>query len=123
MYVCIHVSILLAVIDNTAVNQSQVTVDRVSLETANVTLTCTTQANPLPRLTWTVNDVPSSNGVQAVTGFMETASSTLTLSVGDLNLGENMVTCTASVDSVDVQADSAVVTVQGKCNCVLPLCE
>ena len=92
------------VLRNIQVTPSSPTLTRVTGE-ETITLTCTVEGNPLPRLSWTVNDIPSSNGVQAVTGFMETASSTLTLSVGELTLGLNSIICTASVDpSLTVQS-------------------
>ena len=91
------------------------TVSRRSNTTANITLYCTAEGNPLPRISWIMNN-SSFNGVQEVTGFMETAASSLTLSVGELSLGLNSVECIATVDAVTpalVENAVATVTVEG----------
>ncbi len=82
----------------------------------NHTLNCTTSGNPLPRLAWIVDNVPSFEGLQAVTGFMETAFSTLTLNTDQLTLGPHNVTCMASLDDLMDPVNETVmttVTVQG----------
>ena len=78
---------------------------------------CTTEGNPLPRISWSLNGEAISGGVQAVTGFNQIAYSTLTVIVDNLNLGTNSITCTATQDAVSpalVSTDRATVSVQCK---------
>lgn len=82
-----------------------------------ITFNCTTEGNPLPSVSWSLNGQPISGGVQAVTGFMQTAYSTLTVIVDNLNLGTNTITCTATQDAVSpalVSTDIGTVTVQSE---------
>ncbi|XP_064387090.1 receptor-type tyrosine-protein phosphatase S-like isoform X2 [Halichondria panicea] len=106
--------ILRAFLSNTAL-PPPVSINRPFTGSTNINLTCSTEGNPLPTLSWIVNGLPNSEGVQAVTGFMDTASSILTLSIADLSLGPNTVSCTASLDppvGVDPVTRNTTITVQ-----------
>ena len=105
-----------AVLSTTALTPP-VSINRPSTGSLRINLTCAAEGNPLPRLSWTMNNLPSSDGIQVVTGFMGTAYSILTLSTADLNLGPNTVLCTASLDPpvqlVDPVTRITTLTVQG----------
>ena len=78
-----------------------------------------TEGNPLPQISWSVNGNINAASRQSVTGFLETASSTLTVSVGELNLGVNTVVCTAAVDAVSpalTETSTGIVRIEGMTN-------
>ena len=83
------------------------------------TLNCSTTGNPLPLLQWSrynASDNGTLSGVQAATGFMETAFSTLTVNITELGVGTHNFQCTATVDTPATQSESssamATITVQ-----------
>ena len=71
-----------------------------------VTLNCSATGNPLPLLGWSRDGVPV-DGVQAATGFMETAFSTLTVNITELGVGTHNLQCTATVDTPTTQSESS----------------
>ena len=75
-----------------------------------VPLNCSIRANPLPLLEWSrynsLND-GALNGVQAATGFNETAFSILTLNITELGVGTHSFQCTATVHTPMTQSESS----------------
>ena len=66
------------------------------IETA---LNCSVSGNPLPLIEWTSNGSPVNGTLQAVTGFNETAFSTLSINITELGVGTHSFSCIATVDT------------------------
>ena len=75
-----------------------------------VTLNCSVRANPLPLLQWrrySASYNGTLSGVQAATGFNETAFSTFTVNITELGVGTHNFQCTATVDTPATQSESS----------------
>ena len=63
------------------------------------TLNCYVSGNPLPLIEWTSSSLPVNGTLQTVTGFNETAFSTLSINITELGVGTHSFSCMATVDS------------------------
>ena len=63
-----------------------------------IPIVCSIQAHPLPLLEWSRDGVLV-EGVQAPTGFMETAFSIFSVNITELGVGTHNFQCTATVDT------------------------
>ena len=111
-FICLFV--FLPDLDTPIISPANISVT-LGVNTSNITLSCTMNANPLPVMTWTSASLSSSlllQPTQAVTGFMEPATSTVTLDVTSVPLGDHAIECSGE----DILPDFTVGPVSAQVN-------